>query len=163
MDRELRRQRGAVTSRAPRRCRHHQRGFSGVTIIAVLVMVGAVVPYAVGLVTAVNDGHARALSFARATQAAEAGLDWGRYRIHNGGAATCTALQSISTLPGTLQPYTVSVRCTQSVSVSESGVTVRGYRLVATACNQPLAGLCPNAAATGADYVERTLSTLAHR
>jgi MSHA biogenesis protein MshP len=140
-----------------------QRGFSAVMIIAVLVMVGAVVPFAVGLVTAVHDGHARALSHARATQAAEAGLDWGRYRIFNGAAATCTALQSITTLPGTLLPYTVSVRCTLSVAVTESGLTVNAYRVVATACNQPLAGACPNAASTAADYVERTLSTLAHR
>lgn len=142
---------------------HRQRGFSGVMIIAVLVMVGAVVPFAVGLVTSVHDGHARALSHARATQATEAGLDWGRYRVHNGAAATCTALQSINTLPGTLQPYTVSVRCTQSASVTESGVTVTAYRIVATACNQPLAGACPNLATGAADYVERTLGTLAHR
>ena len=139
---------------------HRQRGFSGVMIIAVLVMVGAVVPFAVGLVTAVHDGHSRALSFARATQAAEAGLDWGRYRINNGAAATCTALQSINTLPGTLQPYTVSVRCTLSAAVNESGVPLNAYRVVATACNQPLAGACPNAVAASADYVERTLGTL---
>lgn len=150
-----------MNARAP--LRRRQRGFSGVMIIAVLVMVGAVVPYAVGLVTAVNDGHARALSHARATQAAEAGLDWGRYRIYNGAAATCSALQSINTLPGTLQPYIVSVRCTLSVTVSESGLTLRAYRVVATACNQPLAGACPNAASMAADYVERTLSTLVHR
>jgi MSHA biogenesis protein MshP len=140
-----------------------QRGFSAVMIIAVLVMVGAVVPFAVGLVTAVHNGHARALSHGRATQAAEAGLDWGRYRTNNGAAATCTAVQSINTLPGSLQPYTVSVRCTLSATVTESGLTLNAYRVVATACNQPLAGACPNAAATGADYVERTLSTMAHR
>jgi MSHA biogenesis protein MshP len=147
--------------RSPRARR--QRGFSALMIIAVLVMVGAVVPFAVGLVTSVHDGHARALSHARATQAAEAGLDWGRYRIGNGAAATCTALQSINTLPGTLLPYTVSVRCTLSVSASESGVTVNAYRLVATACNQPLAGACPNAASNAADYVERSVSTLVQR
>ncbi|MFO1224119.1 MAG: hypothetical protein U1E90_13585 [Burkholderiaceae bacterium] len=140
-----------------------QRGLSGVMIIAVLVMVAAVVPYAVGLVTSVHDGYARALSHQRASAAAEAGLDWGRWRIFNGAAATCTGLQSINTLPGTLRPYTVSVRCTLSRSVTESGATVNAYRLVATACNQPLAGACPNAGATAADYVERTLSTLAQR
>lgn len=140
-----------------------QRGFSALMIIAVLLMVGAVVPFAVGLVTSVHDGHARALSFARATQAAQAGLDWGRWRIGNGAAATCSALQSINTLPGTLRPYTVSVRCTLAVSVSEGGVPVSAYRLVATACNQPLAGACPNAASTAADYVERSASTLVQR
>lgn len=142
---------------------HRQRGFAGVMIIAVLVMVSAVVPFAVGLVTAVHDGHARALSHARVTQAAEAGLDWGRWRINNGAAATCAAVQSINTLPGTLQPYTVTVRCQLGVTVSESGVPLNAYRLAASACNQPLAGQCPNAVASGADYVERTLSTLAHR
>jgi MSHA biogenesis protein MshP len=148
----------------PRRApRHRQRGLSGVMIIAVLVVVGAALPFAVGLVTAVNDGHARSLSFARATQAAEAGLDWGRWRIASGVAPACSALQSINTLPGTLRPYTVSLRCQLSVTVNEGGSTLRAYRLEATACNQPLAGQCPNAAANAADYVERRLSTLAHR
>jgi MSHA biogenesis protein MshP len=139
-----------------------QRGFSALLVLAVLVMVGAVVPFAVGLVTAVHDGHARALSHARATQAAEAGLDWGRYHISSG--APCAPLQSINTLPGTLRPYTVSVRCTQPTpAVSDMGTTLTAYRIVATACNQPLAGSCPNTASTAADYVERSVSTVAHR
>jgi hypothetical protein len=55
------------------------------------------------------------------------------------------------------------LRCQLSVTVNEGGSTLRAYRLEATACNQPLAGQCPNVAANAADYVERRLSTLAHR
>jgi MSHA biogenesis protein MshP len=142
--------------------RSGQRGFSGVLVIVVLVLLGGISTYAVGLVTSVHSAYARELSHARATQAAEAGLDWGRYRISAGAAATCTAAQSINTLPGTLQPYTVTVRCTASAVLSESGAALRAYRISATGCSQPLAGACPNVIG-GTDYVERTVSTVVIR
>ena len=140
----------------------HQRGLSGILILAVLVVLGALLTYSIGLVTSVHSGFARELSFARATQAAEAGLDWGRFRVSNGAAALCLPAQTLTTLPGTLQPYAVTVRCTLSGSYSETGATVRRYRLTATACNLPLAGNCPNPVAS-ADYVERQVSGLAER
>jgi len=139
--------------------RRRQRGLSGLLVIAVLVLLGGVSAYAVALVTSVHSGLARDISFARASQAAEAGLDWGRYRVTAGAVATCTAVQSINSLPGTLQPYTVTVLCTATGPYLESGLPVRAYRITATACNVPLAGQCPNAAA-GADYVERTVTAL---
>ena len=57
---------------------------------------GALSAYAVGLVTSVHSGYATELSHARATQAAEAGLDWGSCRITNGAAASCVAIQTLT-------------------------------------------------------------------
>jgi len=141
-----------------RRC----RGLSGLLVIAVLVMLGGLTTYAVGLVTSVHSGYARELSAARAQQAALAGLDWGRFRISNGAAAICSAAQNLTPLPGTLQPYTVTVRCTASGPYTETATLVRIYSISATACNLPAGGNCPNAAAS-ADYVEFTATALAER
>lgn len=139
-----------------------QRGVSGVMVIAVLVLLSGLCTYAVGLVTSVQDSQARELSFARATQAAEAGLDWGRFRITGGAAAVCTALQSINTLPGTLQPYVVTVRCTASGPHTEGPASVRVYRIDSSACNVAAAGACP-AATAGADYVQASTSAWVER
>jgi MSHA biogenesis protein MshP len=139
-----------------------QRGLSSLLVIALLALLGGLTTYAVGLVTSVHGDLARELSFARATQAAEAGLDWGRFRISNGAAPQCAASQTLNALPGTLQAYRVTVRCVANGPYTESGQPRRIFRLTATACNLPAAGLCPNAVAS-ADYVERTVSTLVER
>jgi MSHA biogenesis protein MshP len=123
------------------------------------VLLGGLTTYAVGLVTSAHSGYARELAASRADQAAQAGLDWGQYRVRALPAPTCTAVQSITTLPGALQPYTVTVRCVATGPYTEGAATPRAYRLTATACNRPLAGACPNTVAS-ADYVERTLTTL---
>lgn len=142
--------------------RRSQRGLSALLMIAVLVLLGGLTVYAFGLVTSVHSGYARALSFARADEAAQAGLDWGRYQVSALPAPACTALQTINTLPGTLRPYTVSVRCNVFGPYTEGGAPVRTYQIRATACNRPFAGACPNAVA-GADDVERTVTTLITR
>jgi MSHA biogenesis protein MshP len=136
---------------------HAQRGMSALLVIAVLVLLGSVTAYAVRLVTTAHAGVARETAYTRAVAAARAGLDWGRYRLQVPPAAQCTPTQSIATLPGTLAPYTVTVRCSAGAPRQESGATVRAYRLSATACNLPAGGQCPNAAA-GPDYVEHSLS-----
>lgn len=142
--------------------RRPQRGVSGIMVIAVLVLLSGLSVYAVGLVTSVQDSLARDLSHARATAAADAGLDWGRWRISAGGAAVCTASQSLTTLPATLQPYTVTVRCSASGPYTEGPATLRRYRIDSVACNQPAGGACP-AASVGADYVQASASVLVER
>ena len=147
--------------RTPHGGQRDQRGLSAVMILAVLVMLGALSAYAVGLVTSVHNGYATELSHARATQAAEAGLDWGRFRITTGAGPSCVASQTL-TLASTLAPYRVTVRCTLSVATTEGGPPLNMYRISASACNVPAGGNCPNAAAS-ADYVERVLSTIVER
>jgi MSHA biogenesis protein MshP len=135
----------------------HQRGLSSLLVIAVIVMLGSVSAYAVNLVTSAHAGNGLAHAQLRAQGAARAGLDWGRYRIAVPAAPLCTAVQSITTLPGSLAPYTVTVRCSAAAPVQESGVAVRAYALSVSACNRPAGGQCPNAAG-GPDYVERTVT-----
>ena len=139
-----------------------QRGVSGVMVIAVLVLLGGLTTFAVGLVTSVQSSYARELSFARATQAAEAGLDWGRWRVTAVAVPTCSASQTLTTLPGTLLPYAVTVRCTLSGTYLEGLATVRIYRLDSTACNLPAGGLCPNPVASS-DYVQASTSVIVER
>lgn len=142
--------------------RGDQRGVSGVMVIAVLVLLGGLTAYTVGLVTSVQSSYARELSYARATQAAEAGLDWGRWRITAAALPACTGTQTLTALPGTLSPYAVTVRCTLSGTHVEGPSTVRTYRVDSTACNVPSAGQCPSAVASG-DYVQASASAIVER
>ncbi len=130
-------------------------------MIAVLVLLGGITVYAFGLVTSVHSGYAREISFARVDAAAQAGLDWGRYRVGIPAVAQCAAAQSINTLPGTLRPYTVTVRCSV-VPFNEGGAAVNRYQIDATACNVPQGGQCPNAVATSG-YVQRSVSMIVMR
>ncbi len=149
--------------RPPRRA---QRGLSGLLVIAVLVMLGGLTVYSVGLVTSVHSGYARELSHARARQAASTGAEWGRFRINTGAAAACTPVQSIAALPGQLLPYTVTVRCNLVANVNEAprpfppGLNV--YQITATACNVPLGGQCPNPTMSQ-DYVQAQVAVRAER
>jgi MSHA biogenesis protein MshP len=139
-----------------------QRGFSAVMVIALLVLLGGLSVYAVGLVTSVLGGHARELSYARAALAAQAGLDWGRWRISAGAAPLCAAVQTLSALPGSLRPYAVTVRCSASGPYTEGAATLRVYRIDASACNLPALGPCPSAS-TSADYVQASLTAQVER
>ena len=125
--------------------------------MAALVLLGSLSAYGVSLVTSVHTSFAQELSVARAAQAADAGLEWARYQITRPATPLCPALQTLS-LPSTLSNYRVSVRCTATGTHTEGAVTVRTYRITATACN---AGACPGA--VNADYVERQVQGWAQR
>lgn len=100
---------------------------------------------------------------ARAYQAAHAGVEWGAFQVLDPNNAigtpalpTCPASPTnLSALAGSLSPFTVTVTCT-ATSTTEGNRNVGAYLIVATACNQPSAGSCPNAApSTG--YLERQM------
>ncbi len=146
--------------KAPRRAA--QRGLSGMLVIAVLVVMGAVSAYAFDLVTSVSSSYGRELAFSRARQAALAGLDWGQFRVRTGAAPICAAQQNLTSLPGAMGSYTITVRCALSSSRNESGVPIRSYALTSVACNVPAGGACPNPVAS-ADYVEFQASTRSER
>lgn len=131
-------------------------------VIAILVLLGGLAAHAAGLLASVGAGQGREIAYARATLAAEAGLDWGRFRIRAGPAALCAATQTLNNLPATLAPYAVTVRCTARGPFTDGSATLRVYQIVATGCNRPAAGACP-ALATGADGVQRTLQVLVER
>ena len=119
------------------------RGLSTVLVIAVLATLGALTVHAVGLVNAAIGDDSRALDHRRATQAAAAGVEWGRYRAAIPALPVCAAAQTLAGLPATLGNHTVTVRCTVNGPFVEGATTLRRYRIEATACNQPAAGACP--------------------
>ena len=94
--------------------------------------------------------------------AALAGLDWGSYQVlRAGGQPACFGTKSLA-LPEELAGYTVTISCLRTpagtVTVNDGDTTLAFYDIVATACNIPSAGACPNTATTEPTYVERQLS-----
>lgn len=126
---------------------------SAIFILVILTALGAFIVSISGLQ---QSSSALDVLGAQAYQAARAGTEWGAYRIlRNGG--TCAASTPL-TFPGTgLAAFTTTVQCSSSTT-TEASTTVTVYQVLATACNQPVAGNCPNPA-PAAGYVERQLST----
>jgi len=153
---------GRVTG-APAR----QRGITLVTAIflmLVLAMLGAFMLSMTGLQQASSQLDVQGV---RAYQAARAGVEWGAFQVLDpnnaiGSAAlpTCPASPTQLTLAGSLSPFTVTVTCS-ATTTTEGNRNVGTYLIVATACNQPSAGSCPNATPSGG-YLERQVqATLA--
>jgi MSHA biogenesis protein MshP len=107
----------------------------------------------------------------RAYQAARAGIEWGAWQVldpnHTLNPVTCSpvvlpscpaASTNLSGLDGSLSPFTVTVTCSAVINAptTEGNRNIGAYQIIATACNQPSAGACPNASPT-AGYVERQL------
>lgn len=141
--------------------RNRQRGFSVVLMLALIVLVGGMLAYTVSLGSAMQASWAQEIGATRASQAAQAGLEWGRYRIRMGAAANCAAATNLN-LPLSSGAMPVTLRCTLSGTHIEGAATVRTYQLSATACRPAAAGSCPNAAASG-DYVEQLATGSAER
>lgn len=139
-----------MTGLTPCRIRR-QCGFSIVTAIFLIVILAGLGAFAVSMFRVQQTSAAFDELGSRGYQAAQAGIEWGAWQVlRNGGA--CAATTNLA-LPGALQAFTVTVACT-STAHTEAGIPVTIYQLMATACNQPAAGACPNPA-PGADYVER--------
>jgi len=130
-----------------------QRGASGMLSLLVLVVLAGLVTYAFGLVSQASAGLARDHAHARAQLAAQAGLDWGRWRVMTPATPLCPATVNLTGLPGSLAGVTVTLRCQASPPRLEDGVLLHTYTLEATACNVPLGGVCPSTS-TAAGYVQ---------
>ncbi len=138
---------------------------SAILLIVLLAGLGAV---AVSVGSA--QGAAAGLDIAglRASQAAQAGIEWMSYRVlippAPAAAPPCPGGTTNLALPGSLAPFTVSVTCARSGPYTDGASTVYTYQITATACNQPVAGSCPDPAlAPGAGYVERQVSARVQR
>jgi MSHA biogenesis protein MshP len=101
----------------------------------------------------------------RAYQAARAGVEWGAWQVLDPNNAigtsalpTCPTSPTQLTLAGSLSPFTVTVTCSAVINAptTEGNRNVGAYYIVATACNQPSAGSCPNATPS-AGYLERQM------
>ena len=141
-------------------------GFSVIAAIFLLVVL-AVLSVIIASVTGIQQASSQLdVLGVRAYHAARAGMEWGAHQVldpNNTLAAcalpTCPVSEptNLSGLGGSLLPFTVTVSCTQSPDTTEGNRNVRVFTLVATACNEPSGGACPNAAPTINDYVSRQL------
>jgi MSHA biogenesis protein MshP len=146
-----------------------QKGFSlvaAIFLLVVLALLGALVASVTGMQQA--SGRLDVLGV-RAYDSARAGLEWGAHRVldpnNTLNPATCSPVvmpscpaptTNLPALGGSLASFTVTVICAQTADTTEGNRSVRTFQVVATACNQPSGGACPNAA-PGAGYVERQL------
>lgn len=127
------------------------RGSALVVAIFLLVVLAALGVAVVGVSNTQHTASALDVAGVRAYQAARAGAEWGIYRQRIDGS--CGGSTSFAMPAGTsLASFTVTVNCTP---VTVSGI--HRFRVIATACNQPAGGNCPNAAAANLDYVQRVI------
>jgi MSHA biogenesis protein MshP len=143
-----------------------ERGFSIVTavfLVVVLALLGAFIVSVSGLQ---QTSHQLDIQGVRAYQAARAGIEWGAWQVldpnNTLNPASCSPLvmpgcpaspTNLSGFAGSLAPFTTRVECTIAADTTEGNRSVRVYRIVATACNQPP---CPNTS-PNTGYVEREL------
>lgn len=138
------------------------RGFTMMSMLFILVALAALGAALAALSQRQQLGAAGELAAAKAYQAALAGLDWGSYQVlRAGGQPGCFASKNIA-LPDGLAGYTVTVSCARTpagtATTADGDEQLAFYQVVATACNMPSGGACPNAATTEPAYAERQLS-----
>jgi MSHA biogenesis protein MshP len=135
-----------------------QRGFSLITAIFLLVVLGTLGTMMVTFFIAQQQSSALDVLGSRAYQAARAGIEWAAYNVANQAAgAGCTGINTplfggaavYGSLAGTLSPFTVSLTCSSVLAV-EGASTIYVYDITSTA----IYGGTPG----NPDYVERVLS-----
>lgn len=138
-----------------RRLPHTNRnaGFAIVTAIFIIVALAALAAAIVSLVRTEQTSSTLDTEGARAYQAARAGVEWGAFNsLRNNICAPPTPVA----LGASLGAYVATVTCTRTTH-NEAGTSVNIDTIVATACNQPAAGNCPNPV-PGAAYAERQIA-----
>ena len=137
------------------------RGFTMMSMLFILVALAALGAALASLSPRQHMGSAGELAAAKTYQAAFAGLEWGSHQIlRAGGQPACFATRNMA-LPDQLSGYTVTVTCTRtpgSGTVADDGQNHAFYTLLATACNIPAGGACPNAGTAEPAYAERQLT-----
>jgi len=143
------------------------RGFSVVAAIFMLVVL-ALLAVLIASVTGMQQASGQLdVLGVRAHASARSGIEWGAHQvldpnhtISDCSMPSCPASPThLSGLGGSLAGLTVSVTCSQTADTTEGHRNVRVFQIVATACNQPSGGACPNAAPTSG-YVERQLQAV---
>lgn len=125
-----------------------QRGFALIAAIVLVVTLAALA----GFVVSMTSGQAADQQLERlsrvADQAAQAGLEWGGYRVLRPAAAPACFGPTTLNLPGSLAATPVRVTCVRT-NTTEAGAPLSAYQITATATRGPLAA---------PDFVERTRS-----
>ncbi len=142
--------------------RRHDQGLGALAALVVLVLLALLAASVVRLSVGAQAGTAQEVQGARAQAAVRAGIDWGLYMLLKAGWAGCSAVapQSQTLDLRSETGFRVTVSCTgtsynEGETVPGTAATVRVYLLRAVACNGNAASCPDNAAATGAQYVER--------
>lgn len=127
-----------------------QKGFSLVTAIFLLVVLGGLGAVMMTFFTAQQQSSALDVLGSRAYQASRAGIEWGAYQVLRtaGGCVAASQVLPATTLAGTLSGFTVTVACTESTH-SDDGTSVTMYQLTAKA---------QQGTAAAPDFVERQMS-----
>ncbi|OIR07180.1 hypothetical protein GALL_107690 [mine drainage metagenome] len=136
-----------------RGARKRSAGFALVAAIFLLVVLAALGAFIVSVSTSQQIGSALDVQGERAYQAARSGIEWGVYQQTRNGSCASTTSFAFPAAATTLATFTVTVKCSAYPDAS-GGPTV--YQIIATACNQPAAGSCPNSS-PGLAYVERQM------
>lgn len=136
-----------------------QRGFSSVLLIVIVVMLAGMTTFALRFVAGSQGSAATQLQAMRAQRAAEAAIEWQRYRLYKQLPGACTASTNLS-MPSVSGAFPVTVKCQVTVSPKESGQTVNVFLFTATACWPASAGTCP-ALVPPDDYVQRAITAQA--
>lgn len=127
--------------------KNHQRGFTLVSAIFLLVVIATLGVFAVTISSSQQQTSVMDFQGSRAYQAAKAGIEWGIYQITKGGT-TCAATTTVAMPTGTqLSTFTVTVACS-STTYTEGIDTFSVYQLTSTATSGVMGS---------ADYVERQL------
>ncbi len=106
--------------------RHRQRGFSIVTAIFLLVVLGGLAAYMVTIGGVQYTTVAYGVQGARAYQAAQSGVEWGVHQARNNTVPTCGAAPSSPTTNtfaltgGGLNGFNVAVTCEYTVHQERS-------------------------------------------
>ena len=136
------------------------RGFSLLTAVFLLVVLAGLGAAMVNVFTVQQASSSLDLMGAQAYQAARSGIEWGLYqqlRVKPPDVS-CFSDQSFA-LPGTgaLRQFSVSVLCqVPNAGGNTAGSSTNRWKITATACNQPAAGVCPNPNPSP-DYVQRVV------
>ena len=131
-----------------------QRGFSLVTAIFLLVVLGTLGTLMVTFFAAQQQSSALDVMGSRAYQASRAGIEWAAYQVASSPAgaavsAPCATNFAQNSLGGTLAPFRVTVTCAAASYVEgTSSIWVYNVSAVAQTTGNP----------GGADYVERSIS-----
>lgn len=131
-----------------------QRGFSSILLIVIIVSLAGMTTVALRFVAGTQGAAGVQTQSMRAKRAAEAAIEWQRYRLKSG---TCSATANVNIPTGT-GTFQVTTKCASTSTANEAGKVINTYLLTSTACwPAGPGGVCPNPAPV-ADYVVRSVT-----
>ena len=131
-----------------------QQGFSLITAIFLLVVLGTLGTMMVTFFAAQQQSSALDVMGSRAYQASRAGIEWAAYQVSLSPQSAvapvgCATNFATNSLAGTLSPFTVAVTC-GAASAVEGASTVWVYNIASSAVYGGVPG--------NPDYVERVIN-----